>query len=121
MEMRKMKLDIYEDRFCRKIARTLTAQEFELSTAICEDVLDIVKIDLWEGGLSALSTDSQVEIVVGIVKDALPYFKEFMAELFEVSPEELRYTKIKDIALVVIHIVRYSVKELKSSFGKGKN
>lgn len=116
-----LKLNIYEDRFCRKVKRPLTAQEFELSTAICEDVLNIVKIDLWEGGLTALSTESQLEIVVGIVKDALPYFKDFMAELFEVTPEELRNTKIKDIALVVIQIVRYSVKELKSSFGKGKN
>lgn len=116
-----LKLNIYEDRFCRKVKKPLTANAFELSTAICEDVLDIVKIDLWEGGLSALSEESQFEIVVGIVKDALPYFKEFMAELFEVSPEELRNTKIADIARVVMQIVKYSVKELKSSFGKGKN
>lgn len=115
-----LELNIYEDRFCRKVARTLTAQEFELSTAICEDILDIVKIDMWDGGLTALSAESNLDLVIGIVKDGFPYFKELMADLFEVSPEELRNTKIADIARVVVQIVKYSVNELKSSL-KAKN
>ena len=117
-----LKLNLYVDRFCRKIERTVTAQEFELSTGICEDVLDIIKIDLFEGGLAALSDESQFDIIIGIVKDGLPFFKDLMAELFEVTHEEMRYTKVAEMAQIVIQIVRYSFAQLGSSLGtKSKN
>lgn len=117
-----LKLNIYGDKFCRKLEKTVTAEEFELTTGICEDVLDIIKIDLFEGGLSALSTETQFEIVVGIVKDGLPYFKELLAELFEISTEEMRYTKITDIAKIVVQIAKYSFVQLSSLGGtKSKN
>lgn len=117
-----LKLNIYGDKFCRKLEKTVTAEEFELTTGICEDVLDIIKIDLFEGGLSALSTETQFEIIVGIVKDGLPYFKELLAELFEISTEEMRYTKITDIAKIVVQIAKYSFVQLSSLGGaKSKN
>ena len=114
-----LKLNVYGDRFCRKVEKTLTAEAFELSTGMCEDVLDIVKIDLFGGGgLAALSTESQSEIVIGIVKDGLPYFKDLMAELFEVPTEELRNTKVTEIADVIVQIIKYSFTQLSSLGGK---
>lgn len=115
-----LKLNIYADRFCRKIERTVTASTFDLSTGICEDVLDVVQIDLFEGGISALSSESQFEIVLGMVKDGFPFFKELVKELFDITDDEVRKTKIEDIANIVVEIVKYSFKSLVSSLGGKK-
>lgn len=118
-----LKLNIYADRFCRNVERTVTANTFDLSTGICEDVLDVVQIDLFEGGVSALSSESQLEIVLGMVKDGFPFFKELVKELFDITDDEVRRTKIEDIANIVVEIVKYSFKNLVSSLGgkKAKN
>lgn len=115
-----LKLNIYEDRFCRRVERTVTANTFDLSTGICEDVLDIINIDMFEGGLSALSNESMQEIAIGIVKDGFPFFVELVKELFELTDNEVRKTKIEDIAKIVVEIVKYSFTQLASSLG-GKN
>ena len=118
-----LKLNIYTDKFCRKLSRTATAKDFELSTGICEDVLNVINIDALDGGFFALSQESKTEIAIGIVRNGFPFFKEIMQELFEASDEEIRCTKIGEIAAVVIQIVEYSKKELVSSLGgkKSKN
>lgn len=115
-----LKLNIYTDKFCRELARTATAKDFELSTGICEDVLNVINIDALDGGFFALSNESKTEIAIGIVKNGFPFFKELMQELFGVSDDEIRSTKIAEIAAVVVNIVEYSKKELFSSLG-GKN
>lgn len=117
-----IKLNIYTDRFCRKVARVAKAEDFELSTGICEDVLNIINIDMLEGGLSALSDESRQELAIGIVKDGFPFFVTMMKELFDLTDEETKNTKIADIAKVVVDIVKYSFTQLASSVGgKQKN
>lgn len=118
-----LKLNIYGDRFCRKLIRTATANTFDLSTAICSDVIEIVNLDMFEGGIYSLSDESKVEIIAGIVKDGFPFFVELMRELFELTEEEIRYTKIEEIVSVVVEIVKYSITHLKSSLvgKKSKN
>ena len=115
-------LNIYNTRLCKKgdIAREAKAQDIELSTGVCTDVLNIIQIDLFEGGLSALSTESQFDIILGIVKDGLPFFIDLMKEIFDVSDAEMKNTKLSDIAKVVFAIVKYSMKEL-APFAKQKN
>lgn len=115
-----LKLNIYTDKFCRELSRTATAKDFELSTGICEDVLNVINIDALDGGFFTLSNESKTEIAIGIVRNGFPFFKELMQELFGASDEEIRCTKIGEIAAVVIQIVEYSKKELFSSLG-GKN
>ena len=112
-----LKLNIYNDKFCRELKRTATAKDFELSTGICEDVLNVINIDALDGGFFTLSNESKTEIAIGIVRNGFPFFKEIMQELFGVSDEEMRCTKISEIANVVIEIVNYSKKELVSSLG----
>lgn len=116
-------LNIYGDRFCRQYVRTATADTFDLSTAICTDVIGIINLDLLEGGLFSLSDESKVEMIAGIVKEGFPFFVELMRELFELTEEEIRYTKIEEVVSVVVEIVKYSVKTLKSSLvgKKSKN
>lgn len=117
-----MKLNIYTDDFCTEVARVATAGEFKLSLGICEDVLDIIQIDMWEGGLSALSEESMRELSIGIIRDAFPFFKKIVRRLFNLTEDEVRNTDLVDIAMVVVEIIKYSISKLGSSLGvKGKN
>lgn len=115
-----LKLDIYADRLCRKVERTATANDFELSTGVCEDVLNIINIDMFEGGLSALSDESMQELAIGIIKNGYPFFVELIKEIFEITDDEAKRIKIADIATVIIEIVKYSFGQLANSLG-GKN
>lgn len=117
-----LKLNIYTDDFCTEVARVATAGEFKLSLGICEDVLDVIQIDMWGGGLSALSEESMRELSVGIIRDAFPFFKKIIKRLFNLTDEEVRNTDIVDIANVVVGIINYSFSQLGSSLGvKEKN
>ena len=120
-----LKLDIYKTKLCRKgdVERVATANDFELSTGICEDVLNIINIDMFDGGISSLSQESAVSLIAGIVKDGFPFFMQLVQEIFDLSEDEARRIKISDTVSVVIEIVKYSVGQLASSLGgnKGKN
>ena len=117
-----LKLDIYKTRFCKKdeIEKTCTAKDFELSLGICEDVLNMINIDMFGGGLAALSTESQNELFTTLVKNGLPFFREMIQELFDLTDEEVKKTKLSDIVKVVIDIVKYSFSQLASSLGGKK-
>lgn len=115
-----IKLNIYKDRFCRVLDREVTAADFELSTGICEDVLDLINIDMFEGGLDTLTDESKLELIIGIVKNGYPQFRKLLQELFELTDDEIRNTKIADIALAVKNIAEYSFVTLASTLGGGK-
>lgn len=107
-----LKLNLYSDKFCRKFVREVSANDFDLSLAICEDVLDIINIDMFEGGLDALTDGKDMSVYLPIVKNALPFIKELLAELFEVSVEELRFVKLSEVITVVKNIVTFAINGL---------
>lgn len=115
-----LKLDIYKTKLCREVEKTCTANDFELSLGICEDVLNIINIDMFDGGISSLSDESMTDLVINIVKNGLPFFKDLLKEIFEITDTEVAKTKISDIAKVVINIVKYSFSQLASSLGGKK-
>lgn len=112
-----LKLTIYADRFCRKAEREAEAEAFDLSTGICEDVLNIINIDMFDGGLEALSSDSGQKLMIDVIKNGYPFFKELVKDLFDLDDEEVKRTKIADVAKVIIDIVKYSVTQLANSLG----
>lgn len=115
-----LKLNIYTDRKCKEIEKTLVANDFELSTGICEDIMSIVDIDLIEGG-EALSEESQVIEVMKIVVRSFSTFKVMLKEVFDdLTDEEIGRTKMKEIAFVVVQILKFAIKNLFSAFGGSK-
>ena len=112
-----LKLDIYTNRLCRNIERTATAEDFELSTGVCEDVLAAINIDMFDGGLDALSLDGKSELVIGIIKNGYPVFMELIKEIFNLTDSEAKRIKVADVARVVMDIVKYSVSNLANAFG----
>jgi len=116
-----IKLNVYQDRLCRKLDRTLVAQEFDLSTAICEDVIQIINPDNF-AGLSALSKESQVEVITDLIKEGYPFFMELIKEIFELT-DDSGYYKVSDIGGVIVQIYYFAMTQLGKAVGKltGKN
>lgn len=115
-----LKLTIYEDRLCRKQKEVKTAKDFELSTAVCEEVLNLINIDMFEGGLEALSNESNYTLMLGVIKNGYPYFVELVKEIFEITDDD-GYFKVADLARLMMDIVKYSITELAASIGGGNN
>jgi hypothetical protein len=122
-----IKLNIYKTKGKMKILtseveRTAVAKDFELSTGICEDVLNIINIDMFDGGLKNLSNDSLFELAVGWVKNGYPYFIELVKEIFDITDDESQRLKLGEVAQVVVDIVKYSFSNLTFALGsKEKN
>lgn len=112
-----LKLNIYADRLCRKVEKTVTANDFELSTGVCEDILNIINIDMFEGGLAALSDESMQELAIGIIKNGYPFFVGLIKDIFDITDDEAKRIKIADVATVVLEIVKYSFTQLATSLG----
>lgn len=106
---------------CKEPARVATAQDFELTTGVCEDIMNLINIDMFEGGLDALSDESKKDLVIGIIKDGYPMFKEIIKEVFELTDDEAKHLKIADVAGVVIDIVKYSFIQLGKTFADKKS
>ena len=112
-----LKLDIYTTRMCREVERTATVKDFELSTGVCEDILEAINIDMFDGGLDSLSAEAQSELIMQTVKTAYPVFIDLIKEIFEMTDAEAKRIKIADVAKVVIEVVKYSVSNLANAFG----
>lgn len=113
-------IKVYKTRLCREVEKTVKANDFELSTGICEDVLNMINIDMFEGGLGSLSDESAQELMVEIIKNGYPYFVVLIKEIFELTDEEAKRLKLSDVVKVVVDIVKYSMNQLLTSLG-GKN
>ena len=118
-----LKLKLYEDRLCRRVKDEVKANDFGLSLGVCEEILNAVNIDLFAGGgFSALTDDtSKLELLLPIVRDGLPYFKELLAEVFEVSVEDMKNTDLAEIVGVIFNVVLYALQKMKPFAEKGKN
>lgn len=112
-----IKLKIYKTRLCREVEREVKARDFELSTGVCEDVLNAINIDMFEGGLDALSNESMQELAIGIIKNGYPIFIDLIKEIFELTDDEAKRIKISEVASVVMDIVKYSFTQLANSLG----
>lgn len=113
-----LELNIYTTRFCREVEKTVTAEKFDLSVGICEDVLNVINIDMFDGGLASLSNEALVDLAIPVIRNGFPFFKELLTEIFEVTEDEIRRTKLTEVALVIAEIVKYSIAQLKSLGGK---
>lgn len=111
-----LKLNVYKG---VKVVKTYTANDFVLTTGTCEDVLNLVDIEK----LTSLDDEQKLGFeILKIVRNSFPMFKPFLQDIFcGLTEEELRQTAIKEVAQVVIQIVKYTVSELSSVGGTTKN
>lgn len=105
-----LKLNIYEG---KEIIKTYTSKDFNLRTGTCEDILKLVDIDKFVGGLN--DKGALLEIAKVVVK-SFSQFKNLMQEIFEgLTDEEYSKTIVVDIASVVLDVITYTITELFSA------
>lgn len=113
-----MKLNVYEN---GKIVKTYSSQEYVLTTGLCEDILSMIDIDkLTAGGLNDTALGMEI---IKIVTKSFSKFKPFIQDIFQgLTDDEYRQTAIKEVAGVIIIVVKHTVSELYSISGsKQKN
>lgn len=112
-----LKLNIYEG---SKKVKTYEAEDFTLTTGVCEDILNEIDIDKLTSG--KLDKTSQGVEIIKIVSKSYKKFKPFFMSIFDgLTDEEYRNTSIKEVADNIIKIVQYVVAELYSIGGNSKN
>lgn len=108
-----MKLNIYQN---KKVVKTYTADAYDLLWGVVEDVASAVNLD-------ELKTGSEAEImklVLNLVLKSMGTVKELMKDVFEgITDEELKHTKVKEIAQVLVDVVQYTILQL--NLFKSKN
>lgn len=107
----------------KEVDRVARAQDFELSTGVCEDVLKAINIDLIDGGISALSTETKETLFFGLIKDGYPFFVELIKDIFELTDDEGKRLKMAEVVIAISAIAKYAYNQLENSIGEnaGKN
>ena len=108
-----MKLNIYDK---KRIVKTYTADTYDLLFGTVEDVAQAVNLD-------ALKTGSDVEIIkmVGkLVLGSMDTVKDLLKDIFDgITDEELKKTRVNEIATVLVDVVKFTIKQL--NLGTPKN
>lgn len=112
-----MKLNIYDK---KQVAKTYEVDTYDLMFGTVEDVANAINLD-------ELETGSDVEIIklIGkLVLTSMDTVKNLLKDIFEgLTDEELKNTKVSEIAIVLLDIVKFTIHQLNVSFKgpKGKN
>lgn len=112
-----LKLNIYDG---KKIVKTYEANDFTLMTGVCEDIINTVDVDkLTSGKLDDKTLGIEV---IKVVAKSFRKFKPLLQDVFDgLTDDEYAHTSIKEVAAVVIEIVKYTVSELFNVGGTTKN
>lgn len=95
-----LKLNVYKN---KKVEKTYEVDEYEIMFGTVEDILKIIDID---------KIGDNVELVKMVLK-SLNQIKPFLKEIFqEISDEELRRTKTKEIISLFVQIISSSISDL---------
>lgn len=109
-----MKINIYEK---KKVIKTYEADKYDLMFGTLEDVADALQLDKLETG-----SDSEIlKMASNLVIHGKDTVKELMKDIFDgLTDEELKKTKVKEIAVVFLDVVKYTIAQL-NILPKSKN
>ena len=109
-----MKLNIYDK---KRIVKTYEAETYDLMWGTVEDITEALKLDEMKTG----NKDEIVKMAVTLVVEAKSTVNDLIKDIFEgITDEELRNTRVAEIASVLVDVVMYTLKELNKG-SKEKN
>ena len=107
-----MKLTIYEN---KKPVKIYTAEAYDLMFGTVEDIAEAMDLD-------NLKTGSDVEIIglaVDLIKRNMTTVKDLLKDIFEgMTDDEIKHARVRDIARVLVDVVKYTISQLKSDNSK---
>lgn len=106
-----LRLNIYNG---REVEKTYTAETYDLMFGTVEDLLEVIDLDNLKSG----SDVEIIKLVGNVVTKSMGTIKPLLKDIFEgLTDGELRKTKVKEIAGVLIEVVKFSITQI----GKGTN
>lgn len=109
-----LKLNIYNG---KEIEKTYTAQDFRLTTGVCEDILNVIDIDQFVN-LTDLSDEDALKLLPTMMKLA-KQFNPIMKEVFpELTDDEYKRTDMGEVSAVAWQIIMYTIGQLFNVSGK---
>lgn len=107
-----MKLNIYDK---KKIIKTYEVEAYDVKFGTLEDVTKAIDLD-------GLKTGSNVEIIKmagKLILTNIETFKALFKDIFDgITDEELKKASLKEMATVIVDIVKYTISEL--NFGNNE-
>lgn len=109
-----LKLNIYKK---KEIEKTYTAETYDLMFGTVEDLINIIDLDKLEKG-----TDAEIIKLVGnVVMKGMDIIKPLLKDIFEgLTDEELRNTKVSEIAKVLVEVVKFSITQMNQGVNEKK-
>ena len=101
-----MKLNIYNG---KTVEKTYTASTYDLMFGTVEDVLNVVDLEK----LNVSSNTEMVKSVCALGLTSMDIVKKLLMDIFPgLSEEEIRRAPVKEIAWVLIEVVRFAVGQM---------
>ena len=101
-----MKLNIYNG---KTIEKTYEADTYNLKFGTLEDVANAINLDNLQTGSNA----EYLKLAVDLVLHSMDTVKGLMKDIFDgITNEELRNCSVKEMALVLVDVVTYTLQEL---------
>lgn len=101
-----LKLNIYDK---RQVIKTYTAETYDLMFGTVEDLIDVIDLDKLDGA----SDTEIIKLAMDVVMNGLGIIKPLLKDIFEgLSDEELRNTKVSEIALVLVEVVKFTITQM---------
>lgn len=107
-----MKLNIYEK---RQIVKTYEADTYDLMFGTLEDVAQALKLDSMQTG-----ADKEImQLGMNLLMQGTDAVKDLLKDIFDgITDDEIKHTKLKDVAKVLVEVVKYTIKQLEISSEK---
>lgn len=104
-----MKLNIYDK---KTVIKTYETSAYDLMYGTLTDVINVIKLDDIKTG----SNDEIFALVLKLVTTSLDTVNDLLKDIFDgLTDEELRNTKVTEIAKVLVDVIIYTYKELGGS------
>lgn len=109
-----LKLNVYNK---KEIVKTYTAETYDIMFGTVEDLIDTLNLD----GLNTTDSVELVKVATNVVVNGMDVVKPLLKDMFDgLTDDELRNTKVKEVATVLIEVVKFSMQQIAKG-SKGKN
>ena len=105
-----LNLNIYKGKTIEKV---YTANEFDIMFGIVEDLINLIDVDHLSGNVTDVEF---IGAVAMLLKGGFGEVKSLLKELFpEVTDEELKRTKMKEVLNILVQVLKYGFSEMTSA------
>ena len=106
LERKIMKLDIYEN---KNVIKTYETDKYSLMFGTIQEFIKIINLD----ELKSTSEEEIGNLVLKAIPNSIDLISHLMKDIFnELTDDELKNVKLKDIATVIIEVIKYAINEM---------